>query len=102
MLHISIPVYICLQFSICYVLYMQPNRFLDRTQMLHTHSLDIFYVSVQFEATTFDHKYIIHCSEFIEVSNTIYLYIRRVLQYVSPPNIYTIRTKIGVSSLCYH
>jgi hypothetical protein len=75
MLHISIPIYIFLQFNLCYVLYMQSNGWLDRTQQLHTHSLEICYVSVQFEDTTFDHKYMINCSELIEVSNTIYIYI---------------------------
>jgi hypothetical protein len=38
--------------------------------MLHTHSLNICYVSVQFEATTYD--YMMNGSKLIEVSNTIY------------------------------
>jgi hypothetical protein len=80
---------------------MQPHGCLDRTQMLHTHSLQIFDVSVQFETTTFDHKYMIIGSEFTEVSIIVCItteYIRYSIAHICStlydndhnPKIYTL------------
>jgi hypothetical protein len=81
MLHMSIPVYTFLKLCI----YSQTDVSIRHKCCTHTDWK--CYACVQFGATTFDHKYMINCTEFIELSNIIYLYIRRVLQYVSHRNI---------------